>query len=47
MNIIANIIFGYLIAQAVVLIGYVLYAEWKTPSRSNRKNLGSAFAIDL
>lgn len=47
MQTLATLAFGYLIAQALVLLVTALVSEWRRPSRTTRRTLASPFSIEL
>ena len=47
MKTLATLAFGYLIAQALVLLATALVSEWRHPSRTTRRTLASPFSIEL
>lgn len=47
MKTLAAIAFGYLVAQAVILLPLTLWVEWRYPSRATRRTLSSPFSIEL
>ena len=47
MQTLATLAFGYLIAQALVLLATALVSEWGHPTRTTRRAISSPFSIEL